>query len=208
MIRRWGIGVVVVAGWTLSLLSAEEHGNAWKEERSDEHIVIYSRKIPGTEIREVKATAVMTGTISEAVTIIFDRKSHPGTMPYIIKSVVLAKDEQCDVSYNIVSLPLASNRDYLVRSCLERISTHEVKLWWEPATHPDYPPNNENVRVTVNRGWYIFRQIEPDKLLVDYYIYTDPGGSLPPFIKNIANRTGVSDVLESLAKAIQKRRKK
>jgi len=192
----------------LTLCAAEEPGGPWKEERSDENLVIYSRMVPGTDIREVKATAVMPGTIKEAVDIIFDRASHPGTMPYIIKSVVLSKDATCDVSYNIVSPPLASNRDYIVRSCTETASSREVKLWWETATHPDHPETDKNVRVKVNKGWYIFRQIEPDKLLVDYYIYTDPGGSLPTFVKNIANRTGVSDVLECLAKTILKRRKK
>jgi len=190
------------------LVLAEDAGGPWKEERSDENIVIYSRMVPGTEIREVKATAVMVGTIKEAVEIIFDRANHPGNMPYIIKSVVLSKDDKCDVSYNIVSPPLANNRDYIVRSCAEKISNYEVRLWWEPATHPDYPETDKNVRVKINKGWYLFSQIEPDKLLVDYYIYTDPGGSLPTFVKNIANRTGGSDVLECLAKTILKRRKK
>lgn len=183
-------------------------GGPWKEERSDENLVIHSRAVPGTDIREVKATAIMTGTIKEAVDIIFDRKNHPGNMPYIVKSVVLSKDEKCDVSYNIVSPPVASNRDYIVRSCADAVSRYETKLWWETATHPDYPETDKNVRVKINKGYYIFRQVEPDKLLVDYYIYTDPGGSLPIFVKNIANRTGVSDVLESLEKTIQKRRKK
>lgn len=183
-------------------------GGPWKEERSDENLVIHSRAVPGTEIREVKATAIMTGTIKEAVDIIFDRKNHPGNMPYIVKSVVLSKDEKCDVSYNIVSPPVASNRDYIVRSCTDTVSRYEVKLWWETATHPDHPETDANVRVKINKGYYIFRQVEPDKLLVDYYIYTDPGGSLPIFVKNIANRTGVSDVLESLEKTILKRRKR
>ncbi len=202
------LSCAVLVWGVLLAANAEEAGVPWKEERSDEHMVIYSRTIPGTDIREVKATAVMTGTIAEAVAIIFDRPNHPGNMPYIIKSVVLSKDDKCDVSYNIISPPLASNRDYIVRSCVEPISAYEVKLWWEPATHPDYPETDKNVRVKINRGWYMFRQIEPGKLLVDYYIYTDPGGSLPTFIKNIANRTGVSDVLDSLAKTILKRRKK
>lgn len=198
----------IVCFVSLSLSAAEEPGGPWKEERSDENLSIFSREVPGTDIREVKATAIMTGTIKEAVDIIFDRKNHPGNMPYIKRSVVLSKDDKCDVSYNIISPPVASNRDYIVRSCAEKASSQETKLWWETATHPDYPENSDNVRVKINKGYYIFRQIEPDKLLVDYYIYTDPGGSLPIFIKNIANRTGVSDVLESLEKTIQKRRKK
>ncbi len=207
MPRSVSIPLVSLTALLTSLFAGEPEG-PWKEERSDENMAIYSRMVPGTEIREVKATAIMTGTIKEAVDIIFDRANHPGNMPYIIKSVVLSKDDKCDVSYNIVSPPLASNRDYIVRSCVERLSSHEVKLWWEPATHPEYPETGKNVRVKINKGWYLFSQIEPDKLLVDYYIYTDPGGSLPTFIKNIANRTGVSDVLEGLAKTIKKRRKK
>ncbi len=195
--------------FSVSFLSAaEEPGGPWKEERSDENLSIFSREVPGTDIREVKATALMPGTIKEAVDIIFDRKNHPGNMPYITKSVVISKDDRCDVSYNIISPPIASNRDYIVRSCADKASSQETKLWWETATHKDYPETDDNVRVKVNKGYYIFRQIEPDKLLVDYYIYTDPGGSLPIFVKNIANRTGVSDVLESLEKTIQKRRKK
>lgn len=199
------IFVFVLLLSTAVLCAAEQE---WKLEKEDQGMVIYSRVVADSEIREVKATAVMPGTIDEALFIIFDRKSHPKTMPYITKSVVLYKDKDCDISYNVVSPPLVSNRDYIVKSCAQRINDREVKLWWELAEHKDYPETKDNVRIKINKGYYVFKQKLDDILEVDYYIYTDPGGSLPLFIKNTANRTGVSDVLTGLYKAIQNRRKK
>ena len=81
------------------------------------------------------------------------------------------------------------------------------KLIWKPFTDSKYLPKPGFVRVTINEGYWDFQQIAPDTLKINYYIKTDPAGSLPSFIKNMANKKAVPQTIWSLYKEIMKRRK-
>ena len=79
-------------------------------------------------------------------------------------------------------------------------------MTWEPFEDPKYPVNEKKVRVLINQGYWKFTQVKPDELRVDYYIYTDPAGSLPLWIKNLANKKAVPDAIFTVEREIRKRR--
>ncbi|HPS29375.1 MAG TPA: hypothetical protein PLZ43_03910 [bacterium] len=184
---------------------AEETG--WNLVENSEKMKLYNRVVPGSEIKEVKAVAFITGTVKEAVDIMFDRLTHPKVFKYIIHSELLKKDTVCDWSYNVIDAPMASDRDYLVKSCEVKNSDGTVSVTWEPFTDAGYPEKDGKVRVIVNRGYWKFRQLPNDELEIEYYIYTDPAGSLPLWVKNLANKKAVPDTIMALHNEIAKRRK-
>ena len=178
----------------------------WEFVSEDDGLKLYERNHEGSDIKEVKAVVTYQGTIQEAVDIIFDRLKHPEIFKYIEYSDVLRKNDKCDWSYNRLSVPVATNRDYYVKSCRVDNKDGSVSVTWVPFDDPKYPVTDKFVRVADNKGYYKFTQVEPDKIKVDYYIYNDPGGSLPVFVKNIASRQAVTDTLWTLHKEIMKRR--
>ena len=167
---------------------------------------LYEREHDGSEIKEIKATVIYQGTVQEAVDIIFDRLKHPEIFKYITFSDVIKKNDRCDWSYNRVSVPVATDRDYYVKSCRVDNKDGSVSITWVPFDDSKYPVTDKYVRVADNKGFYKFTQVEADKVKVDYYIYNDPGGSLPVFVKNIASRQAVTDTLWTIHKEIMKRR--
>lgn len=168
---------------------------------------VYERPHEGSEVKEVKATATYQGTVEEAVNIIFDKKKHPEIFGTYISFVdVLKKTDKCDWVYNIISAPVVSDRDYLVKSCRLDNKDGSVSITWVPFEDPKYPLFEKKVRVLTNQGYFKFTQVEKDKIKAEFYLFTDPGGSLPIFIKNFATRTYVPDSLRLIHKEIMKRR--
>lgn len=184
----------------------EKKAAKWEFVSEKDGLKLYERNHEGSDIKEVKAVVTYQGTIQEAVDIMFDRLKHPQIFKYITFSDVLKKNDKCDWSYNQISVPVASNRDYYVKSCRVDNKDGSVSVTWVPFDDPKYPVTDKFVRVADNKGYYKFTQVEPDKIKVDYYIYNDPGGSLPVFVKNIASRQAVTDTLWTLHKEIMKRR--
>jgi len=184
----------------------EKKAAKWEFVSEKNGLKLYERNHEGSDIKEVKAVVTYQGTIQEAVDIMFDRLKHPQIFKYITFSDVLKKNDKCDWSYNQISVPVASNRDYYVKSCRVDNKDGSVSVTWVPFDDPKYPVTDKFVRVADNKGYYKFTQVEPDKIKVDYYIYNDPGGSLPVFVKNIASRQAVTDTLWTLHKEIMKRR--
>ena len=189
-----------------SAQKSEKKPAKWEFVSEKNGLKLYERNHEGSEIKEVKAVVTSQGTIQEAVDIMFDRLKHPEIFKYITFSDVLKKNEKCDWSYNRISVPVASDRDYYVKSCRVDNKDGSVSVTWVPFDDPKYPVTDKFVRVADNKGYYKFTQVEPDKIKVDYYIYNDPGGSLPVFVKNIASRQAVTDTLWTLHKEIMKRR--
>ena len=189
-----------------SAQNSEKKAAKWEFVSEKDGLKLYERNHEGSDIKEVKAVVVYQGTVQEAVDIIFDRLKHPEIFKYIEYSDVLRKNDKCDWSYNRLSVPVATNRDYYVKSCRVDNKDGSVSVTWVPFDDPKYPVTDKFVRVADNKGYYKFTQVEPDKIKVDYYIYSDPGGSLPVFVKNIASRQAVTDTLWTLNKEIMKRR--
>ena len=189
-----------------SAQNSEKKAAKWEFVSEEDGLKLYERNHEGSDIKEVKAVVTYQGTIQEAVDIMFDRLKHPQIFKYITFSDVLKKNDKCDWSYNQISVPVASNRDYYVKSCRVDNKDGSVSVTWVPFDDPKYPVTDKFVRVADNKGYYKFTQVEPDKIKVDYYIYNDPGGSLPVFVKNIASRQAVTDTLWTLHKEIMKRR--
>ncbi|MBQ3367329.1 hypothetical protein IJG44_00345 [bacterium] len=189
-----------------SAKKSEKKEAKWEFVSEDNGLKLYEREHEGSDIKEVRATVTYQGTIQEAVDIMFDRLKHPEIFKYISYSDVLKKNDRCDWSYNRISAPVATDRDYYVKSCRVDNKDGSVSITWVPFDDPKYPVTDKFVRVKENKGFYKFTQVEPDKIKVDYYIYNDPGGSLPVFVKNIASRQAVPDTLWTLHKEIMKRR--
>jgi len=180
----------------------------WKLIDDNSDMKLYTRAVPNSKIKEVKAEAYIKGTIKEACDILFDRLKHPQYFKYIEHSEVLKRTEKCDWSYNVIDTPMVYDKDYLVKSCEVKNADGSVSVTWEPFTDPKYPEKEKKVRVKINKGYWKFTQAGPDRLKVDYYIYTDPAGSLPLWLKNVANKKAVPDTIKDVENQILKNRSK
>ena len=179
---------------------------AWQQVARDDGISVLARTPEGGSVSEVKATTLVDAPPHDVWRVIRDYTNYTKTMPYTQESRVLAseQDGKVTVFYCLVNAPLVDKRDFIIRIQDEsdwKEGKGFLKTAWTAATE-GVPPEREGVvRVKLNTGyWLLEPREEGKKTFVTYYLYTDPGGSLPKWIADKANKTSVPDVLRAVRK--------
>jgi hypothetical protein len=199
---------VLSAAALLALLAASPvpgEDSGWTEAAKDDGVTVYSRSKPGSNIQEMKAVGLINAPPEKVWAAIRDYAHYRDTMPYTRESRVVSQEDGGKVVYfySVVNAPLVSDRDYVIR-IVDESDWHDgqgyFKASWK-AAEGGPPPVAGRVRVVVNDGyWVLLPQEGGKKTLATYYVYTDPGGSLPKFIANKANGTAVPNVFKSIRK--------
>ena len=105
--------------------------------------------------------------------------------------------------YSLIDAPFVSKRDYTLRIVDEsdwKDGKGFLKTRW---TSSEKGPAVKDgvVRIKVNDGsWLLEPRENGTKTFATYFVFTDPGGSLPTFIINKANSSAIPDVFAALRK--------
>ena len=179
---------------------------AWQQVTRDDGIIVQARTPEGGSVSEVKATALVDAPPQAVWRVIRDYDHYTKTMPYTEESRVLAseQDGKVIVFYCLVNAPLVDKRDFIIRIVDEsdwKDGQGFLKTAWTVTTQGAPPEREGVVRVKLNNGyWLLEPREEGKKTFVTYYLYTDPGGSVPKWIADRANKTSVPDVLRAVRK--------
>ena len=124
-------------------------------------ISIYSRIHPGGEIKEYKAVGTINATPRVLLAVLDDVENYPHFMPYITECRILKREKGTLISYQRVSPPFCTDRDYTLRV------THQTKTsaagpvylcHWEPANDLGPAETGNTLRVKTNEGSWL---VEP-----------------------------------------------
>jgi hypothetical protein len=193
---------------TLSLLVLLSGANeaAWKQVSRDDGISVLARTPEGGGAAEVKATTLMDVPADAVWKVVRDYVNYKKVMPYTEESRVLATQEGGKVTtvYCLVNAPLVDKRDFIIRVLDEsdwKGGQGFMKATWKE-TSEGAPAEREGVvRVKLNQGYWLLEPREGGKkTFVTYYVLTDPGGSLPGWVSDKANKSSVPDVLRAVRK--------
>jgi hypothetical protein len=184
---------------------------AWQQVARDEGITVMARTPEGGTVSEVKATALVDAPPQDVWRVIRDYPNYTKTMPYTQESRVLASEQEGKVVvfYCLVNAPLVDKRDFIIRIRDEsdwKEGKGFLKTAWSVTTEGAPAVREGVVRVKLNNGyWLLEPREEGKKTFVTYYLYTDPGGALPKWIADRANKTSVPDVLRAVRKHATKK---
>jgi hypothetical protein len=194
----------------LLLLNAGADEAKWEAVSADDGLTIMTREKPGTDVHELKASGFIEARPSAVWKAIRDYEHYPQNMPYTEESKVLAREPNDKVIYfySVINAPLVSKRDYVIKITDETDPKDPkgiMKVSWT-ATKEKAPPVRDGiVRVTVNDGSWTLQPMNGGKsTYATYYLYTDPGGSLPKWVVNKANGSAVPDVFNAVRKQAKK----
>ncbi|MFZ5469753.1 MAG: START domain-containing protein [Myxococcota bacterium] len=189
----------------LALMTQSSPG--WEEAAKEDGVTVYSRERADSPVREMKAVGLIEGTPQEVWRAIRDYANYKKTMPYTEESKVLSVEDGGKVTYfySLLDLPLVDKREYVIR-IVDESEWKEGKGYFKASwkVHEGGPKEREDVvRVKINDGYWLLESRENGaKTFATYYVYTDPGGSLPKWIANRANSTAVPEVFLAIRKAI------
>lgn len=200
---------MVLASVCLLLLAADEP--SWKLAAEDDGVKVYSRVREGQSVAEMRAIGLIDASPQEIWKPLRDYESYTKSMPYTEVSKVMGRENDGKQTwvYSVINAPLVDRRDYVLKLVDEsdwKDGQGFLKVTWSSWNDKDKyaVPTKENaVRLTVNDGYWLLEPREKGtKTFATYYVFTDPGGSLPKWIVNKANGTAVPNVFKALKAAV------
>ena len=200
-----------IGALTMVLLAADPAADEGCEvAKKTDDLTVYARERKGTKVREMRAVGVIPAPPQKVWKAIRDYDAYTETMPYTEVSRVISREggDKVIYLYSVINAPLVDRRDYAIRLVDEskwKDGQGYLRVTWKPANDkaPEKPDNV--VRVEINEGyWHLEPADGGKKTKATYYVYTDPGGSVPQWIANRANGTAVPNVFEHVRKAALK----
>ncbi len=185
-----------------ALLAADDgsnNPNRWEEISSNEGLTIWTRDIPGARVREVRAQSVVAAPPKRVWEVLSDLEHYTEFMPYVEETIKVTSLEGGHIEYQRIDPPLVDRRDYTLKVSLvvdEAKGTYRRE--WVEANDKGPPVREGTVRVAINRGAWTVEALPDGKSRLSYYLYTDPGGSLPAWIANKANTKSVPDLMSAV----------
>lgn len=160
----------------------------WALKKKANGISIYFREIPGSNIRELKVTSLMEGTLSAAVEVLLEVPGYPGWIYSIEEARVVKKISNKEFHfYSLANFPWPfKDREFVFDCFIENDVEHDRVLYVSNATSDVLPDSKEAVRVEYAvSNWTIVLK-EPGLLDVEYFLSVDPGGWVPSWLVNLA----------------------
>ena len=111
------------------------------------------------------------------------------------------------VIYNRISSPfiLISDRDVIVRTDMVfDAATKTIIAKFKNVTHKDQPVVDGAVRMPHLEGMWILKAHKNGKTLATYEVQADPGGLLPKWVVNIANRSLPTKTIQAMRREVKR----
>lgn len=178
--------------------------NPWTQKaETEDGIVVCTRSLPDSGIKEAKASCTIPASPAQVFKTIMDYNTYKNISEYIQTTEFLPSDEKnAWYMYQRLDLPIVSDRDYTLRyHTIENPRKNSYQVLWEIANNKGPAVQKNVVRVVTCHGSLT---IQPDDKTpttrISYILYTDPGGYIPDWLVNFANRRSIPDVLRAIRK--------
>ncbi len=196
-----GAGCEAVAGGPTEAALIEE---GWKRVKERESLCVYARKLEGSPIRQVMAKSIIEASPQAVLNAITDYPHYTEFMPYVAHSAVLKQEAGAQWVFQQLRFPWPiSDRYYTIKLTVdERPDPEYYRVNWVLADEPKREGEGEPTKE--NRGYWALRALEgrPGMTHVVYFVHTDPGGDLPPWIANLANKRAVPKVIDAVRRRV------
>jgi len=180
-------------------------GDDWTLSSQSNDVSIYSRIHPGTTTKEYKAVGSVDAAPRTLLAVLDDIETYPKFMPYISECRVLKRDKNSVVSYQRVSPPFCTDRDYSLRVRHETKSTKDGVVYicrWELANELGPAERPDILRLKTNEGSWTLEPADGNTTRATYCIYADCG-SLPGWLANKANQIAIGKLFEAIRKQVK-----
>jgi hypothetical protein len=178
----------------------------WTLTSQNNDISIYSRIHTGTTIKEFKAVGSVSATPRSVMAVLDDVENYPHFMPYITECRIIKRDSNSIISYQRISPPFCTDRDYSLRVRHEIKPTTAGPVYfcrWEQANALGPAEKSDALRVKINEGSWSIEPAPNNTSRATYIIYTDSGGALPAWLATKANQIAIDKLFEAIRKQVK-----
>lgn len=164
-------------------------GDGWTLKKSGSGIVIYLRDMPGSKTKEFRAVMRLPGArISSLMAVFDDTASYPRWMHHCIEARMVKKMSAAErMTYSATEAPWpVSTRDMVTHSIVRQDPKTLAVTLMIKAVPDVLPPVKGRVRIRKLDAVWTFRPEGNGDVTVTYQLHSEPGGSLPPGLANMA----------------------
>lgn len=179
----------------------------FKEAGRDGPLVIFKRQLPQKVAPIVRITAEVPDlTPAQLFAAAWDVPTQLAWVPRLKRLTVLKAAENEWVIYEQVKIPVAKDRDYVLRlSAVARGPEGRYVIKAEPPPQVLQPLDPEHIRMTDLWSQWTFTATAAGGTALSYESYGDPAGELPAWLKKSAAVRGPSDFVKALIAETRRR---
>jgi Polyketide cyclase / dehydrase and lipid transport len=173
----------------------------WKLISTRDNVALYRRSRPGPGHYESKAIGEIAASTPIVHAVIDDAESYSRFMPYTVECRVLKREGDSMLTYQRISAPLVSDRDYtlLIRTTSRTVEGGTSYLSrWKTENGLGPPERPGIVRVGLCEGGWLLEPVGPNLTRATYSIHTDSGGTIPAFVKNAGSQIGIRKIFAAI----------
>lgn len=145
-------------------------------------VLIESRPVTGSSVVELRLTTTTPKTPGSLCDAAFGDGKFDPEEPDLKSRKIISESADERVTYDQISPPVVSNRDYAARAKRIRTDDDACKVTFEAANEVAPSKPSGWVRITKLRGEWRFERGDDGKTRVTYLVFSDPGGSIPAFM--------------------------
>ncbi len=185
-----GVVALVVTQGIDGVLARADEGLPWHGDGISDGVQVEHRAVAGSHFDELRLSMVTTLSVARICDAIYP-KVFPTKLERRFKKQELLRETANERwTYEQISVPVVSDRDYVVHVKLEvPASTGQCAVSFVSEDDPTRPPPPGFVRIPAIRGhWDVF-PLEGGKVSVQYKIFSEPGGGVPAFLSRGSQRS-------------------
>ncbi len=202
--RRWrapGVAAALLAAGVLLAATAAPAAE-WERISEKDGTLVERRTVPGSRINEIRVTARSPLAPAAVFETIWKQQEYLEFVPFLKRLNLLSDTGDERVAYEQLALPFARDRDYTVR-LRKRVdpAAQRYEVLIASANDAGPPPDGSYVRVTnIRGGWTIEPGPDGKGSLVRYEMQSDPGGRIPAWLANRAQRDAAANLVRAMLK--------
>ena len=177
----------------------------WVLRKEKDGILVYDLKTDTSKFNSIKVETELAGKVDDLLAILLDVKNHD-KWAYGTKSASVLKrvSENEVIFYKVIDSPslVVSDRDMVIRmKVINNLAAKTIHV--ESIALPNYIPTKKDlVRVPFsNEKWIITHANQ--KIKINYFLQTDPGGALSPFLVNLFITKGPYETFVNLRELLK-----
>jgi hypothetical protein len=184
--------------------AAEPEQNAeWKLVRQTNGVAIQTRPHPGSKFKEFKAVGEIDASTRIVHDVIDDVEAYTSFMPYTVEARIIQRKDKSIVAYQRLSPKIVADRDYTLEVEKKSWPTENGLAFfssWKPANEQGPAEKPGVFRVKLCDGSWFLEPRATNKTLATYSVFTDSGITLPSFLTNAINETGIAQLFAAVRK--------
>lgn len=176
----------------------------WELKKNSDGITVWWRATEGTDIKEIKIQLEVEASLNTIVSVMSDVPAYEEWV-YSTEKSELVEDPGSDVIYyNVMDFPWPmDDRDLVMRTSVVQDPDTKVITSKSTAVPEKVPYNKGMIRVEMTETEWVITPLATNKARIDYLLISDPGGSIPAFLINIASDYGPYKTMKAFRERAQ-----